>query len=131
MIATTYDARGRVILDRRTIAGTNYDTQTNYDSANRVLTTTLPTGETLTPGYNGLGQPYSLAGAQTLVSAAFYNILGKPSEVQLGNGLSQRTNYYGLDTPTWFGTSQYGRTRQISGSRRTRKLLITQSRPSR
>jgi len=30
-----------------------------------------------------------------------------------------------------FGTSQFGRTRQISGSPRTRTLLISQSRPSR
>jgi len=47
------------------------------------------------------------------VVAATCNALGKPTEVQLGNGLSQRTNYFGLDTPTWFGPGQYGRTRQI------------------
>lgn len=35
-IATSYDARGRVTLDRRSIGGENYDTDFGYDSANRV-----------------------------------------------------------------------------------------------
>ncbi|MEO6061891.1 MAG: hypothetical protein ABIQ99_08140 [Thermoflexales bacterium] len=112
-IATTYDGRGRVILDRRSIGGASYDTRAGYDSANRVLTSTLPTGEVLSPSYNSLGQPYALTGAQTYVNAALYNTLGKPTEVQFGNGLSQRTYDYGIDTPAWFGTSQFGRTRQI------------------
>jgi len=47
------------------------------------------------------------------VFAATYNALGKPTEIQLGNGLSQRTNYFGVDTPTWFGPGQFGRMRQI------------------
>lgn len=84
----------------------------------------LPKGEALTPGYNTVGLASSLSGIQAYVNAAFYNYLGKPSEVRLANGLSQRTNYFGLDTPTWFGPGQYGRTRQISGSRRTRTLQM-------
>lgn len=67
----------------------------------------------LTPGYNTLGQASSLSGSQAYVNAAFYNYLGKPSEVRLANGLSQRTNYFGIDTPAAFGTSQFGRMRQI------------------
>ena len=97
-------------------------------------------GETLISEYDGLGRPYALSRSLAIqgfsatpptdagppvtdarpledrepyVFAATYNFMGKPSEVRLGNGLSQRTNYYGLDTPTAFGTSQFGRTRQI------------------
>ncbi|MBK8834346.1 MAG: RHS repeat protein [Anaerolineae bacterium] len=112
-IATTHDARGRVTLDRRSIGGENYDTQASYDSANRALTSTLLTGEVLTPSYNSLGQAYALSGSQGYVNGAFYNYLGKPSEIQLANGLSQLTNYFGVDTPAAFGTSQFGRLRQI------------------
>lgn len=84
--------------------------------------------------YNALGQPYSLCQSLAIegfgargatdgappgddcdwyVFAATYNALGKPTEIQLGNGLSQRTNYFGVDTPTWFGPGQFGRMRQI------------------
>ena len=134
-IASTYDGRGRVTLDRRSIGGTNYDTTFGYDSANRVTVYRYPSQESdVLQGYNALGQPYSLCQSldiqgsaanggsnrappkdicDSYVFAATYNALGKPTEIQLGNGLSQRTNYFGVDTPTWFGPGQFGRVRQI------------------
>lgn len=96
-------------------------------TANRRKLAQAKTG-VLTPGYNSLGQPYALSGSQAYVNAAFYNYLGKPSEVRLANGLSQRSNYFGVDTPAAFGTSQFGRLRQISGSRKTRTLRISRKR---
>ncbi|RXM12884.1 hypothetical protein EO238_28845, partial [Citrobacter sp. AAK_AS5] len=78
-MAWKYDARGRLINETRTVDSVNYSTSCTYDSADRVLTVTYPTGEVVTQGYNGRGLPYSLSGslAGNLVTSTFYNQLGQ------------------------------------------------------
>ena len=103
-MAWKYDARGRLIQETRTVDSVNYITGYTYDSADRVLTVTYPTGEVVTGGYNGRGLPYSVSGsaAGSLVSSTLYNQLGEVTRINLGNGTYSTFTYYGLDNSSGY-----------------------------
>jgi YD repeat-containing protein len=102
--AWTYDVRGRVASQSKTIAGATYTTGWTYDSLDRPLSLTYPqTGETVVHSYDAGGglaklhsNPYNLDYAGGLK----YNALGGLAEVSYGNGVRQRLGYWGLGG-TW------------------------------
>jgi len=53
----TYDHRGRLVKEMRTVDGGTYTTEFNYDGADRLKTVTYPTGETVTQQYSTRGLP--------------------------------------------------------------------------
>jgi RHS repeat-associated protein len=75
----TYDVRGRVSTDIRTIDSVNYTTGYTYDAADRVRTTTYPvSGEVVTTTYTAQGLPYSLTSPPaTYVFSTTYDALGR------------------------------------------------------
>jgi len=106
-----YDYRGRLIEERRTVAGITYVTGYSYDSADRLISVIYPDGEVVTQTYDGRGLPDTVNGSAvgSLVSATDYNQLGQIKQIDLGNGTSTAFSYYGLD----HSADYYGRLRQI------------------
>ena len=85
----------------------------SYDAADRVVTTTYPSGEVITATYDAGMQPLTTGSSlKTYVTAATYTALGQPAQLSLGNSLKTRYWYYGPDTP-WAGLSNYGRLRRL------------------
>ncbi|MCU0520969.1 MAG: hypothetical protein MUF84_09785, partial [Anaerolineae bacterium] len=85
----TYDVRGRVIHEAKTLSGQpTFHTYTTYDALDRVVTTTYPDGEGVTSGYNAATQPVSLSGSSTYVSNAVYMATGALAQIALGNGIA-------------------------------------------
>ena len=113
-----YDARGRLIQEKRTVDSVNYTTQFAYDGADRVTEITYPTDETVTQEYNSRGLPYSLSGSIVgdLVTSTLYNNLGQVTEINLNNGL--RTTFGYWDTGGTYDTTggYYGRLWEIKTS---------------
>ena len=111
----TYDARGRLIVDTRTIDSVDYVTQFAYDGADRPTATTYPTGETVTNSYNGTGLPYAVSGsvAGSLVTGTLYNHLGQITEINLGNGLRTTFGYWDVGGSYDTTGGYYGRLWEI------------------
>jgi RHS repeat-associated protein len=90
-VVWTYDHRGRVTRETRTVADQGvYSFWSVYDSADRLIALTYPTGERVTTTYDASGQPATLASAYDpnvpYVANATYNARGQMT--QLGFGLS-------------------------------------------
>jgi YD repeat-containing protein len=101
-VAWEYDARGRVTREWRTVMGVITGTQTRYgyDALDRVITTSYPSGEVVTTTYDAGGRPSGLTTSLTpgtYASGAVYNALGHLTWLNLGNGLTQHSNYWGLE----------------------------------
>ena len=107
----TYDTRGRLIEEKKTISSVDYTTSYTYDGLDRAVTVTYPTGETVTNGYNGRGLPTTVSGsvAGSLVTNTLYNQLGAITQINLGNDLKTNYTYWGLD----YGTTAYGKLWEI------------------
>ena len=54
-MAWKYDARGRLIQETRTVDSVDYITSYTYDSTDRMVTITYPTGEIVTETTTGVG----------------------------------------------------------------------------
>jgi RHS repeat-associated protein len=107
-----YDARGRLIEEKRTIDSVDYVTRFDYDGADRVTWILYPTGENITQDYNGRGLPYSLSGSVVgdIVNSTVYNNLGQITEINLNNGLTNSFEYWGIDESGGY----YGRLYRIN-----------------
>ena len=110
-----YDYHGRLLEEKRTVDSVDYTTQFAYDGADRVTTTTYPTGEVVTNGYNGRGLPYTLSGgvAGNLVTGTLYNNLGSITEINLGNGLRTTFGYWDVGGSYDTSGGYYGRLWEI------------------
>jgi len=106
-----YDARGRLVNEKRTIDSVDYITQFTHDGADRISSITYPTGETVTQEYDDQGFPYSLAGniAGSLVGSALYNNLGDITEINLGNSTRTIFGYWDVGGTYDTGGGYYGR----------------------
>jgi RHS repeat-associated protein len=120
-----YDARGRLIEEKRTVDSVDYTTSFTYDGADRTVTVTYPTGETATQDYNGRGLPYAFSGsvAGDIVNSALYNNLGQITEINLNNGLKTIFGYW--DTGGSYDTTggYYGRLWRIRTTDDTTDLM--------
>ena len=123
-----YDDRGRLIEETRTIDSVDYTTQFAYDGADRVTSSTYPTGETVTQEYNGRGLPYSLSGsvAGDLVTSTLYNHLGQVNEIYLGNGLRTMFGYWDVGTIYDTTGGYYGRLWRVQTSKAPWNDLVVQ-----
>ncbi len=118
----TYDARGRVTSERKTIGAHTFVTGHSYRSDDAPATLTYPDGEVVAYGYDGRGLLTTLSGAQAswggtsaanYVSAATYTALGQPLSRVYSNTLTLAYGYhstsYRLTTLTAPGVSlSYG-----------------------
>ena len=68
------------------------------------MKTRYPSGEFVTATYDAGMQPLSLSGTSAYVTGATYTAQDQVSRIQLGNGLSARYLYWGID---YFGAPQY------------------------
>ncbi|HZP93721.1 MAG TPA: DUF5675 family protein, partial [Burkholderiales bacterium] len=89
----TYDARGRLLTDTRSIGARNYLTQYGYDSAGRLTAVTYPSGTQLTYTYDGAGRVAQIdatagGSAQNLVAAVAWQPFGGAKSWVFGNGES-------------------------------------------
>ncbi len=93
-----YDEQGNLIRHTRSEAGVSLTTQYGYDGANRLLSQTTPTGETLTLARNPAGQVNTVSSSNgstntTLVKDLAYNGSGQVTAATLGNGVKQTSRY--------------------------------------
>ncbi len=119
-----YDSRGRLNKETTYTDVEYFDTQYDYDSADRPTWLMYPNGEWVYSHYNPAGQPKSLQPYNSgigwgthYVLDATYNALGQVKQINLGNTLSVRQKYFGIDfgvdTPPAWGNWLFGRLRQI------------------
>lgn len=96
-MAWTYDAQGRVTGKGQTVGSTTLAIGYGYDSAGRLGTVTLPSGNVVTYGYNSNGQVTSvtLNGSTTILSGITYDPFGPITGWTWGNGT---TTSRGFDT---------------------------------
>ncbi len=111
-----YDTRGRLIEEKHTVDTVDYITTFTYDGADRTVTITYPSGETVTQSYNGRGLPYTLSGsvAGDIVTSTLYNHLGQITEINLNNGLKNIFGYYGTGGTYDTTGGYYGRLWRIA-----------------
>jgi RHS repeat-associated protein len=100
MTTFEYDERGRTISTTKTIVTADGVAKTakttfGYDGADHLLWTRYPDGELVRTGYDESGQPITLQGAETYVSATKYDLFGRLTELQHGNGVLDWREYYG------------------------------------
>jgi RHS repeat-associated protein len=98
----TYDARGRVTEESKSIAGAGggiFVTQWGYDAMDRVTVMKYPggnggeVGEPVTLSYNDQGLLDTVEGAYTYVGGTEYDALGRVTERRLGSGGVVRQSY--------------------------------------
>jgi RHS repeat-associated protein len=110
-VSWTYDSRGRVIAETRTVAdmGTgagsgdsSYTFEYTYDTAGRVVTTKYPTGEVVTSAYNSAWQPAALSSPwreDSYIAEASYNARGQLTQLNHNSdGLLTTYTYWGDST---------------------------------
>ena len=90
----TYDRRGLLLSEQKTIEGNTYTTRFTYDADGNRNSITYPSGRLVTYTFDKAGRPVTAAaGATTLVSGATYLPLGPPSTLTLGNGTTTTRQY--------------------------------------
>jgi RHS repeat-associated protein len=111
----SYDIRGRLVEETKTISSANYTTDYVYYCNDSIQTVTYPnpsgSRETVTNYYNGRGLPNAVFGslAGSLVDSTTYNQLGAITQINLHNGLKTNYSYWGIDN----GTTSYGKLWEI------------------
>ena len=96
-LAFTYDTHGRVTGKGQTVGGVTLAMGYGYDAAGRLGNVQLPSGNTVTFGYNANGQvsSVSLNGGTTILSGVTYDPFGPITGWTWGNGT---TASRGFDT---------------------------------
>ncbi|WP_051338757.1 hypothetical protein [Sulfuricella denitrificans] len=94
----SYDDQGSLTQQTRQIAGVNYTTGYGYDGANRLLTTTTPTGETQTLTRNPAGRINTIDTSNGIITTHLakdiaYDGVGQVTAQTLGNGIKQSNSY--------------------------------------
>ena len=116
----TYDGRGRVTAQRRTISvgGDSKSAVTRfvYDRMDRIQYVVYPDGEVVVSNYDASGQPLALTEIHgyEYVSDVRYDVLGRPTRITHGNGVVDTRQYSGADKrhrldrlTTSLGTTSY------------------------
>jgi YD repeat-containing protein len=104
----SYDARGRLISEVKTIASQSFTTSWSYNSADLPVSMTYPDGEVLTYLYNPDGTLRSLLSStgETYLAEMRYDESARPIRLDLGPALLRKSlAYFPWDTParaaTW------------------------------
>jgi RHS repeat-associated protein len=94
----TYERRGMLASTQQIVGSNSYSTSYVYDSNGNRVSIGLPSGRTLTYGYDYADRQYSVhSAATTYISAASYEPFGPASQLVFGNGTTQ----------TWTFDSRY------------------------
>jgi len=86
----TYDQKGRLTVETRTIAGVAFTTQYSYNTAGQLTRLTYPSGRQLDTGYDAAGRVSQLSTThsnvtQSVVSAVTYHPFGAVKGFLFGN----------------------------------------------
>ena len=82
----------------RTLDGRAKTVTNQYDSLDRVKTTTYPDGEQVAGTYGTDGNLISLSGTSAYVTSVSYAALGKVAAITYGNGVTTNYDYYDSDS---------------------------------
>jgi RHS repeat-associated protein len=88
-----YDARGRLVLRRRTIDGTTFVTTREFDGANRLVKSTYPDGRVVEQRYDRGSRPAAVPGVVTSTS---YTASGQLAQIERANGVVDSFSYDAL-----------------------------------
>ena len=90
-----YTARSEINKIAQTVDGTTYNTLNSYRADGQQVTTTYPTGEILTYGYDAAGRQTSLASSlgEIFQVNVNYDALGQKTSETLNNGLQTQYSY--------------------------------------
>jgi len=99
----TFDLRGRVTKEKRTVYSDPQDTRTTYatfgyvyDAANRISRTDYPGGEQVTSVYDESGQPLQLFNTgQSIIDRMCHDAFGRVIRIEHSNGVVDTHAYYG------------------------------------
>ncbi len=95
----TYDAKGRMLGDTRTVNSVNYATSYGYDSYGRLNAVTYPSGTLLSYSFDSAGRVSQIqatpsgGSAATLVSGVTYHPFGGINGLTFGNGQTYSRSY--------------------------------------
>ena len=111
----SYDLRGRMSQESKTIAGQTFFTSWTYNVADMPATMTYPgpDAETVKYSYNARMLLDSLSGSLSYISRTDYDTAGRMTSRSLGNGLTQHYNYFGWDGTNYYRGSRPHRTAQL------------------
>lgn len=93
----SYDARGRVLSESKTIDAQNFVTGFSYNSADLPVNMTYPDGEVVTNTYTPQMMLQSVAGMDSYVSDTSYDSAGRITSRAFGNGTQTDYSYYAWD----------------------------------
>jgi YD repeat-containing protein len=97
----SYDVRGNVLTETRTIQGHTYSLAYVYDGADRLTSLTYPSGLTVTYSYDGEGRVQHIAAdGQPVLSAIAYLPFGPATTWTDGSGLDHTETYDSDYRPT-------------------------------
>jgi RHS repeat-associated protein len=123
----TYDERGRMKSETKTIDGLPFTTFWTYTSSDNVETMTYPDGEVVTYQYNSRGQLTSVTGTEgttTYLASANYDAASRLKNIKLGSNLLDRTyTYFDWGTSGKGGLLQTLVSQQAGGSQLTLQNL--------
>lgn len=92
--AYTYDTRGLLLSEARTVSGHVYTTSATYDANGNRITLTYPSGTAVTYGFDFADRPNSAStSSTTFVSAATYEPFGPIATVTYGNSTERIASY--------------------------------------
>ena len=91
---STYDARGRTVAQTLEIDDHTWTTRFEHDTADRLLATTYPDGETVTIKYDARGFVSDVSGDDAYVVGTSYSDHGALTELRYGNNTQLAYSYY-------------------------------------
>ncbi len=97
--AWSYDPRGRLLSESKTISGSGpFSTTYTYLPNDQVQTQTYPaSGEMVTYGYNARDQVKTVSGSEPYVTGFAYSDLDRPARIDYGNTTQTIYTYYGKE----------------------------------
>jgi len=91
----TYDSRGNMLSELKTVVGTQYSSYWTYNQAGLPINMVYPDGETVTYGYNALMQLKTLTSSlANYVIDTSYDAASRVTGRSLGSGMTQAFTYY-------------------------------------
>lgn len=92
--AYSYERRGLLKSEAKTIDGATYTTSFGYDAVGNRTSMTYPSGRVITYGYDFADRPSSAAaGATSIVTSAAYLPFGPLTSIAYGNGTTKTMSY--------------------------------------
>lgn len=115
----SYDPDGMILSQDIRISAVTYEADYTYHDGGAIKTIQYPSNgtsrETVTYGYDGLGQPFDLVGAQTYVDDASWTAQGLPNLWTVGPSSGGTTRRWDYDPQTLRTTMYKAGTTQLGG----------------